>query len=36
MTGRLALCLLLMALAACGIKGDPDPRTDLPAAQIPG
>jgi predicted small lipoprotein YifL len=29
----LALALLL-ALAACGIKGEPDPRLDLPDPQI--
>jgi predicted small lipoprotein YifL len=32
----LALVLLALALAvgACGIKGEPDPRVDLPEPQI--
>ena len=26
--------LLVLAIAACGIKGEPDPRIDLPDSQI--
>jgi hypothetical protein len=26
--------LLVLALAACGIKGEPDPRVDLPEPQV--
>ena len=31
---RVVAVVLLLALAACGIKGEPDPRLNLPDSQI--
>ncbi len=31
---RVVAVVVLLALAACGIKGDPDPRLELPSSQI--
>ena len=31
---RALAVLLMLAVAACGIKGEPDPRVELPESQI--